>query len=1129
MTTLTLRQGREQARSQPTLPAKAAQVLVQRQSTFGAGGPAFAPAIRDAGRPLEIATRSAMEGSFGRDLTHVRVHDDAHAHDDARSLHARAYTAGDHVVFAEGAYRPDTARGQALIAHEVAHTIQQDGVQTKLDGSVPTTAHGELERQADRAALAATSGRDVGSLGRIGRPVVFRADEDPPAAPDAKPVGAAGSTADLPSDVAVIEETPAGPGATYLSVQVPVFNLPSPKGAGSWVQEAYTSVADGKRLVFHPIFDGKSFDNAAGIKAFKEGGGEKYKNYWLNNYGFTSLKEMADAFKDAGTADPDVQTKISEPGVAKILAGFAKNNLNEAKTDIDHIVEKQLGGSSVPSNLQVLLASKNRTAGSNTYTALVAEINRILRPARPNVKRFAIAFSSAKVVPDTEDPSYQIEKLLRTPGTIKGKESVAKGAAGTPIQLLAGGVSEVVYARASEATPIPTSARALVHGLRLTNYHRTKGSTSSTGIDTVEAELAASVLKPLGKNISLSAVVAPLPATAEPTSGAAQAQKAQASEVRKLTIDKAKNKDVGFYYQYLSAGKITSLEIDDQQNVKGEGVIKPTIQFLGDLKVRFGPDRLDLDQDINTAALNSSPAIKPIASIFRFTSGKVSLDLVKFKPSGDLEFEVGPKNKPVILGLIHAKEEGGAFVATGDLKPGRKIPGITEASGNVTYHSLRGWKGELTAKGSPFEGATVHAILGFTSHKSGRIVPNATGGLEATIKEGRVWLKVIWTGENVRYEGEGTIPKPLPLVKKVTLRGVYSGDFLRIEGTAPVEWQNVKSTATVEYTRRDGEKGRLSGSVDVTVKTDKAEGMVYLSLKEGKVTGKGKIKYWVTKNIRPELEIELQEGDRVKLSGSVQIATVQLLSMWPKPGGERLNFLKVGAAFRVPTPLPSINIVAKLYAEAFLNYGVGPVQLVELKLSGHLYPFEDDPKFGGELSGKLSVPGFAKLGGKLGASLGVEILAGAAAATGGIAITPYVGIIGEFAAPFKAQYEGGAFRFEAEALAEGKLTGGVGVNLEAEISAVWGLLTHTWTWEIGRIDESVEPPLRVTLGTFKYGPGGDLSVQPKVKPVPDDVDTKGLLLRMFGKATEVKKMDKPKQVRDPDDYSFGYGYGGHKI
>jgi hypothetical protein len=81
--------------------------------------------VQAPGRQLAPPLRADMEARFGADFSGVRVHDDRDAAASARSLDARAYTFGDHVVFGAGEYAPHTAAGRRLIAHELAHTVQQ--------------------------------------------------------------------------------------------------------------------------------------------------------------------------------------------------------------------------------------------------------------------------------------------------------------------------------------------------------------------------------------------------------------------------------------------------------------------------------------------------------------------------------------------------------------------------------------------------------------------------------------------------------------------------------------------------------------------------------------------------------------------------------------------------------------------------------------------------------------------------------------------------------------------------------------------------------------------------------------------------------------------------------------------
>ncbi len=81
--------------------------------------------VRSPAQPLDPATRAFMEPRFGYDFSRVRVHTGAAAEESARTINARAYTAGQHIVLGAGAYRPATEGGRKLLAHELTHTIQQ--------------------------------------------------------------------------------------------------------------------------------------------------------------------------------------------------------------------------------------------------------------------------------------------------------------------------------------------------------------------------------------------------------------------------------------------------------------------------------------------------------------------------------------------------------------------------------------------------------------------------------------------------------------------------------------------------------------------------------------------------------------------------------------------------------------------------------------------------------------------------------------------------------------------------------------------------------------------------------------------------------------------------------------------
>ena len=108
-------------------------------------------ASRGRGQPLDRGVASDLSPALGTSLDGVRVHTGEGAAALARAVTARAFTVGNDIYFARGEYRPGTSEGNQLIAHEVAHTIQQRGAPTS--GPLTVSQPGDaLEREADAVA-----------------------------------------------------------------------------------------------------------------------------------------------------------------------------------------------------------------------------------------------------------------------------------------------------------------------------------------------------------------------------------------------------------------------------------------------------------------------------------------------------------------------------------------------------------------------------------------------------------------------------------------------------------------------------------------------------------------------------------------------------------------------------------------------------------------------------------------------------------------------------------------------------------------------------------------------------------------------------------------------------------------
>ncbi len=82
-------------------------------------------AMRSGGRPLPESTRMFFEPRFHHSLENVRIHTGPQAERAADSIQARAFTFGNHIAFGKNEYRPRSASGRRLIAHELVHTVQQ--------------------------------------------------------------------------------------------------------------------------------------------------------------------------------------------------------------------------------------------------------------------------------------------------------------------------------------------------------------------------------------------------------------------------------------------------------------------------------------------------------------------------------------------------------------------------------------------------------------------------------------------------------------------------------------------------------------------------------------------------------------------------------------------------------------------------------------------------------------------------------------------------------------------------------------------------------------------------------------------------------------------------------------------
>jgi len=139
------------------------KLTLQRSSVDQAGTTTVPPIVhevlRSSGRPLDMGERAFFEPRFGHDFSRVQVHTDLHAKESAHSVNALAYTVGQDVVFGAGQYAPETMAGRKLLAHELAHVVQQRNATYPVGELM--LADATWEREADAATESAVAGRPL--------------------------------------------------------------------------------------------------------------------------------------------------------------------------------------------------------------------------------------------------------------------------------------------------------------------------------------------------------------------------------------------------------------------------------------------------------------------------------------------------------------------------------------------------------------------------------------------------------------------------------------------------------------------------------------------------------------------------------------------------------------------------------------------------------------------------------------------------------------------------------------------------------------------------------------------------------------------------------------------------------
>jgi hypothetical protein len=102
---------------------------------------------KGAGRPLPYAPRAFFETRFDADFSDVRVHTGTDAVHLSSNINAEAFTYGSDIYFNLGKYNPYSSEGQQLLAHELAHVVQQGNVKVQAPRTIQPGNRNIIQRK----------------------------------------------------------------------------------------------------------------------------------------------------------------------------------------------------------------------------------------------------------------------------------------------------------------------------------------------------------------------------------------------------------------------------------------------------------------------------------------------------------------------------------------------------------------------------------------------------------------------------------------------------------------------------------------------------------------------------------------------------------------------------------------------------------------------------------------------------------------------------------------------------------------------------------------------------------------------------------------------------------------------
>jgi len=1090
----------------PQCEAKKREGALQRK----ASGPAAmtVPSIVDSvvsgsGRPLDPDTRGSMESKFGHDLSGVRVHTDARAAESARAVNAHAYTVGQNIVFDHGKYDPVSPSGRHLLAHEVAHTIQQGGLQRSPAASMEISPqHSAMEYEADRAADAVTSGFAAPPIARVGTPVLSRTEvgaatgevtttatplpvSAPGSAPSA-PVPIPGSTAlsAIPADMDQTKLTEAGvvqildtdpPGGVHRIFVIGQFDMPAEKGP--FAKAIFDQMAAANQLR-------STIDFGTSPGAVPASGGSQARDRtrtlqrsWLQRMNWRQDRAHT-YWRQAG---------------GKNLTSFQPRLANETLCDMDHIVELQLGGTNVPENVQVLDPSPNRSSGSGIYNWLVRRAT-LIRDAHPATgtppRQVTMVFQRVAVIgtmpacgATAGDAATCIDIECRLQSPLTGAEGQEAPTGMAPHRFYSGAQGVSTFLNATTETdfnqPIPQNraVRQLIPGFILEGHK--PGTAGQHG--TVKAKVdggrfggrSGATTMPIGIDVTKH----PNP-TFRATEGAAEG----AVPRRDLAFHNMTDPVMRFHYPYLSDGDLR-LAYSPETGFSGTGTLRPSIPFLRNttLSLALAEGRLSASLAANVSQW------RPLGPA-RVTRAELSATLLpELGGQGNLDFAFGSVSRPYATANLNVTLGRQGIEASGTLLA--HIPQVDEARGQVLYRNGQ-WSGQIRIQSTQIRIPNVSRATLVVDIDNRGVRPS--GEIVLDVRGNPVVLGAHLEGGHWVFTGNANITiRPL---EPVNLSFRYSNGRLTAQGSTGFVYRGLRGTILVRY-----DDGRVSGDGTLNMTRGRMSGTINAHLlPSGVITADGTITYQITPSLQGTVGIAIDEQQNVRLTGEIRFT--RPIELFRRFGSNR-------ELFRRSLDIPiagvslggvSVGLMFRITGALGVDYGIGPGRIENLHLSAGFNPFDENPNFELEGGGRLVIPASAGFTVSLRGALALS--AGVASVSGGLTATARVGLEVNASNDLTISYRQGRYAIESTAriLAQPVLDFGLEANVEAE--ALSGTFTYHRGYQLAshrlgsNMQFGVEAPFRYASDEPFQAPSLE-----QIRFIRPDVDVSSIMNAMLAR------------------------------